>query len=432
MLMLSDSIPGSYVMFQQNGESNAKYMFARVEIPNNLPETPVLLSPPNGSTLQPRNPNLKWNPANYAVTYRVQLSLNSNFTSIILDSANIIQTNLQLPPNFLSTGVQVYWRVNASNTNGAGPYSNIWNFTTATIPFYSISGLIRYKDNNQAVTGGYVKALKLDTTNLQIITLDSAVIQADGSYTLGSVRSETDVLISPYPNSTPPNDNFVPTYYPSEILWERAARLNVNTNLSNINVNVYRVAEAFGYYAFEGNVFRNIYPGTQLNDAVIYAKKDTSFYRFAISNSSGHYRLSYLAPATYKLFISRLGYKSDSTIVTIVIGLYENQKNFILNPYYVGIKKSENVIPASFNLYQNYPNPFNPVTRIKFDVPKMSNVILRIYDIAGREITKLINSKFQPGEYEISWDGTNFASGLYFIKMETNTFTSVKKMILIK
>ncbi|MCX6165153.1 MAG: T9SS type A sorting domain-containing protein, partial [Ignavibacteriae bacterium] len=79
-----------------------------------------------------------------------------------------------------------------------------------------------------------------------------------------------------------------------------------------------------------------------------------------------------------------------------------------------------------------YPNPFNPVTKIKFDLPKISDVIVKIYDVTGREIAKLINSKLQAGKYELTWNASQFSSGLYFIRIETNTFSDTKKMVLIK
>jgi hypothetical protein len=431
MLMLSDSLPGSYIAHEQNGESNAKYMFGRVEIPRTAPSAPTLLSPPNGSQNQPRNPNMKWYQANNAVTYRLQLALNSIFTNLIFDSANIIQTNLQLPQNFLSPATTIYWRVIATNSTGSSG-SAIWNFTTDTVPFYSVSGTIRYKDNNQPVNTGYVKIMKINKSNLNIITFDSTVIQSNGSYVLQSVRQDVDYYISPYPNSCPPNDSYVPTYYPSEILWERATPINVNSNLTNMDVNVYRVTPAFDYNAIEGTVYGSSIPPTPLNDAVLYAKKDSLFYRFSISDLTGHYRLSYLTPGQYKIYISRLGYKSDSSIVTIIVGQYENQKNFSLSPFYTGISNIENTIPTKFNLYQNYPNPFNPVTKIKFDIPKTTNVVLKIYDITGRLIVRLINTKLQPSEYSITWDASTFASGLYFLRMETNDYIKTQKMILIK
>ncbi|HMQ80960.1 MAG TPA: T9SS type A sorting domain-containing protein [Ignavibacteria bacterium] len=104
----------------------------------------------------------------------------------------------------------------------------------------------------------------------------------------------------------------------------------------------------------------------------------------------------------------------------------------------IGIQPISNEIPASYKLYQNYPNPFNPVTNIKFDIPNDLNVSIRIYDIRGRGVFS-INEYKKAGSYEVQFDGTNFASGMYFYKMvvgdNTNNgeiFTESKKMVLLK
>ncbi|TRZ64445.1 T9SS C-terminal target domain-containing protein [bacterium] len=89
-------------------------------------------------------------------------------------------------------------------------------------------------------------------------------------------------------------------------------------------------------------------------------------------------------------------------------------------------------LPTSFVLSQNYPNPFNPVTKINFDIPKQTFVAVRIYDILGREIKTLVNEMKQPGSYSVAFNASEFASGVYFYRLETPGFTDVKRMLLIK
>ena len=91
-----------------------------------------------------------------------------------------------------------------------------------------------------------------------------------------------------------------------------------------------------------------------------------------------------------------------------------------------------NEIPKEFRLYNSYPNPFNPSTKIKFDIPKSSCVKLIVYDILGREIKTLVNEKLNAGRYEIDWDGSSYPSGVYFYKLVTDEYFSVKKMLMIK
>ena len=83
-------------------------------------------------------------------------------------------------------------------------------------------------------------------------------------------------------------------------------------------------------------------------------------------------------------------------------------------------------------LNQNYPNPFNPVTMIKFSIAKESEVSLNVYDLSGRLIKNIVNTRLNAGSYEYMFNGSNLSSGIYFYKLETGSFTDVKKMILVK
>ncbi len=100
---------------------------------------------------------------------------------------------------------------------------------------------------------------------------------------------------------------------------------------------------------------------------------------------------------------------------------------------------TENIteLPTEYSLSQNYPNPFNPSTTIKFGIPanvngQTSDVKLIVYDLTGRAIATLVNEQLQAGYYEYKFDGSNFASGVYFYKITAGSFSVVKKMFLIK
>ena len=89
-------------------------------------------------------------------------------------------------------------------------------------------------------------------------------------------------------------------------------------------------------------------------------------------------------------------------------------------------------LPSSYSLTQNYPNPFNLSTKIKYAIKESGFVSLKVFDIFGKEVTKLVNT-FQPnGNYEITFDATNLTSGVYYYKLNINDFTETKKMVLMK
>ncbi len=93
---------------------------------------------------------------------------------------------------------------------------------------------------------------------------------------------------------------------------------------------------------------------------------------------------------------------------------------------------SDNGIPSAFALHQNYPNPFNPVTTIEYAVPSTSHVTLKIFDVLGREVATLVNRIQSPGVYTAVWEGTDIPAGVYFYRLTAGSFTSVKKMLLVK
>lgn len=98
----------------------------------------------------------------------------------------------------------------------------------------------------------------------------------------------------------------------------------------------------------------------------------------------------------------------------------------------VAVTTEGNIVPDKFCLNQNYPNPFNPSTKIKFSVASITHIKLTIYDILGREKLTLVNQDLNPGYYSVDFDAQHLSTGVYFYKLESESFTETKKMILIK
>ena len=98
----------------------------------------------------------------------------------------------------------------------------------------------------------------------------------------------------------------------------------------------------------------------------------------------------------------------------------------------VSVNGGEGNLPIEFALEQNYPNPFNPATTIKFSIPEVSKVTLKIYDLLGREVSTLINDTRNAGNYEVNFDASGLASGMYIYTINTDNYTLSKKMMLLK
>ena len=93
---------------------------------------------------------------------------------------------------------------------------------------------------------------------------------------------------------------------------------------------------------------------------------------------------------------------------------------------------AEDFAPKDFILYQNYPNPFNPSTMIKFRIADFGFVTLKIYDLLGNEVANLVNEEKSAGVYEVTFDASNLASGVYFYRLKTQDFITSKKLLLLK
>jgi hypothetical protein len=97
-----------------------------------------------------------------------------------------------------------------------------------------------------------------------------------------------------------------------------------------------------------------------------------------------------------------------------------------------GIGAEDDGIPAEYALDQNYPNPFNPSTEISYAIAQRGRVTLTVYDMLGREVGALVNEVQSPGRYQITFDAARVATGVYFYRLTSGTFTSIKKMIMMK
>lgn len=98
----------------------------------------------------------------------------------------------------------------------------------------------------------------------------------------------------------------------------------------------------------------------------------------------------------------------------------------------IGIINISSEIPSSYSLKQNFPNPFNPNTNITFDVLRLSDVKLTVFDMLGKEVTTLVNDQLKPGTYVTNWNASGEATGVYFYELTAGDYSETKKMILLK
>ncbi len=104
---------------------------------------------------------------------------------------------------------------------------------------------------------------------------------------------------------------------------------------------------------------------------------------------------------------------------------------FTINVTTTGVT-DKNTLAKEFHIYPAYPNPFNNSTVISFSLPEQSQVKINIFNIAGQEVTTLVNSEMQPGLHKVRWNADEVPSGVYFYAIETKNSVETRKLILLK
>ena len=169
-------------------------------------------------------------------------------------------------------------------------------------------------------------------------------------------------------------------------------------------------------------VFNMIYDNYQYVDSVLYA--DAVAEAYAGNHNSTTYYNKFWEIA--KNFTIGLFQKSSYRIACVIYTEWINSGSVTI------ISENKNDIPSGFNLSQNYPNPFNPTTKIKFAIPEEGSVSIKIYNALGNEVKTIVNEQMKSGSYEVTFDASQLPSGIYFYKLQANSFAATKKMVLLK
>jgi hypothetical protein len=328
-------------------------------------------------------------------------------------------------------------------TTAGGKIANriaVWGNVQTTF----ISGTVTYNHNNLPANDGYVLALRIDLNTMEALVVDSTKIHNNGQYTLSNVPVDSLYILA-HPDST---NHFVPTYYPNSIMWENATVVFPGSPLTGIDISVEKIDSSgndnLNPGLISGNVILNYLPPGLLignglpfkSRSIVYAKIGNEYKGFGISDNNEFYSITSLPPGTYDIYVNRLGYTSSEFSVTLSQGNnYTANVNFTLTPQSnpTNINPTQTTTtPDGFHLKQNYPNPFNPVTQIEFSIPHNSNVKLTVFDLSGREITKLADMFMAAGNYNVTFDGSQLSTGVYFYRLASEGVNEVRKMILIK
>ena len=164
------------------------------------------------------------------------------------------------------------------------------------------------------------------------------------------------------------------------------------------------------------------------------------FLLFSFLNTSmAQYKLSKTVIGNGSGITSNASNQIKSTIGQALVGQSLNNSFkglygfWYIERFLVGITEAQvNLLPTHFELVQNFPNPFNPITKIKYAIPKITQVRIDVYNILGQHVSTLVNDQKQPGYYIVEFNASNLASGFYIYQMRTKNYVDVKKMIVTK
>lgn len=167
-------------------------------------------------------------------------------------------------------------------------------------------------------------------------------------------------------------------------------------------------------------------PDSLLWGYLTYGKFDTSF----VAGGDGSVAILTQEPVTIQ--------PNDSVHFWVGIAVGNDETQLINNMEQAYAKYStltsvnDGINPYSYELKQNYPNPFNPKTTIEFSIPEKQNVELSVYNSLGQKVKALINKELDAGKHFVEFDASELTSGIYFYKLKSGQFTSIKKMVLLK
>jgi hypothetical protein len=99
---------------------------------------------------------------------------------------------------------------------------------------------------------------------------------------------------------------------------------------------------------------------------------------------------------------------------------------------FMALVKGEVGLPVEYGLAQNYPNPFNPATSIAYSVAGYVHTTLKVYNVLGQELVTLVHEVQEPGQYSVTWDASDVASGVYFYRLDAGDYSATRRMVLMK
>jgi len=282
--------------------------------------------------------------------------------------------------------------------------------------------VVRRGEHNPSKISGF---LADDTTESY-----ATIANSRGEYQIKNIKRSGSYYIQAFSNF------HIPGYYNKmnqpAVFWQDADSSMISSHVTGHDITL-MWDSSYGGGMVRGMVHFANQQTSKAGNELVYAinESDNKPYTYGFISSTGDFGLANLPYGNYKLMLQRFGQEdifSSSFEFTTEIGTVDNIDLTISTTS----SEKEPELPNGYKLYQNYPNPFNPSTKINFNLAKRTHVKLSVFDLMGREIKVLVDDVKSPGKYETEFKSENIASGIYFYRIETSSFVSIKKMLLLK
>lgn len=377
---------------------------------------PALISPKNGVNDIGEIVKLQWQALHGAEKYHLQISVQADFTTPLVDADTLTQAQFTLLQP--EKGISHYWRVRALDGEGESEWSEVYNFGTeveapavpvVAAPLHEAAGVevpvvFTWKPAARAQSYQFMLAEKPDFS----VAIDSAGI-SDTTITLASLKKDTE-------------------YY-----WRVRA-------VNESGVSGWTSSQRFRTILQAPALPEMVYPedGSDTELQIRFAWNEADFtetYAFQLSTTE-NFETFIVDSLVAQNFIDIGQLQEETTYYWRIKSINNSGESNWAAPwsFTTGLFTSTEAqqTPVDFALHQNYPNPFNPVTTIVYDVKQPAGVVLQIYDITGRLVQTLVESRHAAGTYTIQFDARHLASGIYIIRMQSGNFTATRNMTLIK
>lgn len=283
---------------------------------------------------------------------------------------------------------------------------------------------VTYPNTNLVLAGFSTQTVTWDVANTNLAPVNCANVRI--SLSLDGGNTFPIVLA----NSTP-NDGSEQVLLPSNQTTQARIKVeavgNIFFDISNVNFAIQGIIPveliSFTHSIVDNGVMLNWKTATETNNAGFSIERSGDSENYQEIGFIGG-RGTTTEPQSYSFI--------DETVEAGKYYYRLKQIDYDGKFSYVGEVLVDIGAPNKFVLEQNYPNPFNPVTVIKFALPEKSNVIIRVFNSLGQEVSKIVNGEFDAGVHKIDFDASNLTSGVYYYKMETPKFSQIRKMIVIK